>query len=469
MPRRRLGDRETTLSREKVRLVDPTPGELASMSRYMTAKATEAGRTKTYRVTWRLGVGGGRTVQLHLQRRYPIAAREDHCVDDMLGRAKRMERERHRRETGTWGDADPDALVADYLRGRACEDVDACVKEDRSDRHIRPRTAYQVKRYLRMFADEAGGMRVRDCEDVPAVDAILCRIAEEHGTASAVHCRSAVSKYCFEPLRRRLVIEHNPCTGRLDLGDTNRGPQRIRHGMSLGEEAREAFVDWLRTQRAHLADIPGWGRYPAAYRQACRAVTLDVALAQATCGFRIGELRRLDCSQVTVDGIEVTVHITEEKSKTHTPRDVPVWDRECAAMLARRVDGRDGSLPVFPVACHTDRAGAYWDDGDMAKQQRRLYDQAAEALGDDRFHHAAGHNWRATLATNLKAAGLSTEMVSAMLGHDGSTDEASYTDHTDTALLRQRVRELLCAGGDLAEVIPFQPAAAREGEGGASA
>lgn len=464
MPRKRLELRESTLSRNKVRLVSPAPDEYARLTRRQLKARAQAGGRKTYRITWRVGVGRGRVVAIHREASFPIDADDGQCVEELFQRATQVEAERVNVELGLWNDVKPDARMADYLLGKASADVDAMVGEDHAAHQIRATTARDVKRYLRMVAGAVGDMTIRDCDDRLVMNRLFGDIATEHGRATAIHARSALSRYAFGPLADLGVTHGNPCLGGIALPPVKRGPGRIEHGMSLGEDTRELFVGWLRGQYDLVGDIPRWGRYSAGHRQACRMVALDIALGQATCGFRVGELRLMQCSQVEVFPHSVRVTITAEKSKTHMARRFEVWDPDCEAMLRRRVEGRAGELPVFPRPGADD--GRFWDDGDLAARERRLYDQAADELGDDRLRHAAGHNWRTTIATNAKNSGqVSIEVVSALLGHDKSMDARSYTDHIDTVLAGRQMRAALGIRreGDVAEVIPFEAAKRRLG------
>lgn len=436
MARKRLVSKETTLERSKVRLVEPSAEELAGMTRRQLERAAADGRTKTYRVTWRVGVNGGRSVQLHFQKRYGIAERDEACVDDMLAEARARQRQRLDRELGLWKDATPESLLSDYLLGKAMADVDSHVGEDRGKDEIRQSTADDVKRNFRLFAAFCGNVRICDVDDPAVMEQLLERYAKLHGRASAIHMKSNLSKYAFDRLRRRRVMSCDPCAGKMDLPNVKKGTGRIVHGVSLGEDVRQAFVAWLREQDAKVADIPSWGRYGAKERQAVRQVAIDVALAQATCAFRVSELRLMTCSQVTVDERgAVWVEVTAERSKTHRGRRFPVWDEGCAAMLKGRVETRDedGNVvrrgddePVFPTT-----RGTFWDDGDLACRERKLYDQAADELGIDGLHHVAGHSWRTCVATHLNQLGVPMGSVAAILGHDAVTEARYYIDEDD--------------------------------------
>jgi site-specific recombinase XerD len=423
MGRRMLGMGETTIDEVTVRAVK--------------------GRKGLRRITWRLGLGDGTTVQCRTEGRCSAA--------ELRERARRQAERRLAEHLGTWSDVTPDSPMAAYCLSRAIEDIEAAATAPDGSEALRPRSVYYLRRAMRLFAEVAGDRSIEACANPVICERLLCEVATRHGRATARHVKSALNRYVFAPLVRREVIKANPCLAPMALPAVNKAHTNLEHGLSVGEDVRLRFLDWLFA--LDVSGIGRQGRFDADLRRRGWQCVIDMSALQATCGLRIGECVGLDARDVVRRRGHVLVTIEPGKAKTRRGRTVPVTDGRTAEMLLGRVEGLDPDAPVFPIASDP---RTRWSDGDLAKRTRRLYDRAADELGVPELRKVSTHVWRATLTTTWKTRGMSASTVAALLGHTPDTSERYYTDGVDMGELLKALDER--KGDAEPEIIKFRTA-----------
>lgn len=312
----------------------------------------------------------------------------------------------------------------------------------RNGRPLRPRTMERYEFELGLFKQACRGLTIKAATRAANLDDIFRDIALAHGTATAKQTRKVVSKYVMQRLVKEDAIKVNPLK-QFDAEDlpTVRLGNKPKGGQVLTAEQRAAVIAWL------LAADPTCergkrGRYTAEQRTARRKLAIDATLLQAACGLRIAEVRRLTRGHVYEKEGWLTVEVTDEVSKTHEGREVPVFD----ACVADRIRERLRSLPegddvlVFASPAKPDKV---WDASNAQKAVRQLYDEMADALGIPLLREVSSHVWRATNNTIMRDKGVLPEVRAALFGHSEETNQAYYTAGLDVATVAAQGAEAL--------------------------
>jgi len=284
----------------------------------------------------------------------------------------------------------------------------------------------------------ASGTRFR------ALEACLQEIAQLHGTESARQARSVVSKYVMQQLNRDELIQGSPLAGMsINLSSSKPTPPK-RGGQALTADQYRAVVDFLLLlDPAEGQSKPSRGRWSLEDRIAKRRNAIDLTLLQASTGLRVSEANSLTWEHVEADDDgTLQVSVTEDNSKTHRGRRVPVLDaRVSDRLLTRQNAARNGS--AYVIGSPADQMTS-WDRDNCQKATTALYIEMGAALNIEMLKTARTHLWRATL-NSLLLDQVSEVVRANFFGHDAAINRASYTDLTDTSGMVAAARRLQVA------------------------
>lgn len=271
----------------------------------------------------------------------------------------------------------------------------------------------------------------------------LQEIARTHGQETAHQARSVLGKYVLGQLVRDELVTGNPIRGAdLDLrGDhKGNGGKRIT-GQALSRDDYRRVVDCLlRLDPAAGVAPPQRGRWTLADAVSRRRNVVDLTLLQAATGLRITEATSIGWGDVeTADSGQVVVAVSEQVSKTHRGRTVPVLDDRVAERLLGRRNHADGGSG-YVIGSPTDPSTP-WDPRNRDRAVADLYRQLAADLDIPMLLSARSHLWRTTL--NSLLLDFVPEVVrSAFFGHAREANRARYTDTTDTSSMVAAARRL---------------------------
>lgn len=131
--------------------------------------------------------------------------------------------------------------------------------------------------------------------------------------------------------------------------------------------------------------------------------------------------------------------VTEDISKTHKARRVPVLDvRVAERILARQNAAPSRSAHVIGSPANELIA---WDRDNCQKAATRLYMELGESLGIELLKTARTHVWRATL-NSLLLDQVPEVIRAAFFGHDIAVNRGAYTDLADTSIMVTAARKL---------------------------
>jgi integrase len=309
----------------------------------------------------------------------------------------------------------------------------------------RPATVRQYNRALKMLREQLAGHSISSAWRYDVLVDALNSIAAEHGAESARQARTVLGKYVGQPMERHRLTDRNPLEGaHLDLrkhAPVSDKPKVGGRGLRAAEQER--VITWLlETDPAEGVEPPKRGRWTLADRVAKRRNTIDLTILQAGTGLRISEALQITCGHVYEgdDGV-LRINVTKEIAKTGVARQTPVADPRIEAHLRARLD-RAESLDEFVVGAPADpmKMRRSSGNGGAGGEVAKLYQQLATELDVPLMQHARTHLWRTTLSSRYAEAGVDREDYAAALGHDEQTNEASYTDRTDTSALVKAYR-----------------------------
>lgn len=396
-------------------------------------RAAPRKRDEVYLLDWRVRLGDGRLVA----RRSQGASKEE-----VRRRAWQTARELLSNSgAATWKLSAP---VAAYVSG---------VSQPAIERQpLRPRSRARYLAVLGLLTGQCekhrhtqslSGHSISALNKPRVLERCLQEIAQLHGSESAHQARTVLGRYVIQEAMRDQLLTHNVLTGlRIDLS----GPTLVKR--ATGGEALTRD-EWTRVIDHLLALDPAdgipkvsRGRWTYAERVARRVRAIDLTLFQAATGLRISEALAL-----TLDGLRtkgsgsnttLSVHVSEEISKTHKARTIPVLhDGVAQHLLIRQNEARDQSEHI--VGAPTDQSKA-WDNSNAHAAVRDLYPELAKELDIPMLELHRSHVWRATLNSLLLDQ---PEVVrAAFFGHDPRVNRASYTDLTDTSGMVAAARNL---------------------------
>lgn len=281
-------------------------------------------------------------------------------------------------------------------------------------------------------SDSLNGHSIASGTRFRALEACLQEIAQLHGSESARQARSVLSKYVLQQLNRDEVINGNRLSGMsIDL-TSSKPPVTKRGGQALTKDQYAAVLDYLLAlDPAEGQTKPSRGRWSLEDRIAKRRNAIDLTLLQATTGLRVSEANALTWRNVETDD-EGALHVivTEDISKTHRARRVPVLDsRVTERLLARQNAAVNSSAHV--IGSPADKMIA-WDRDNCQKATTQLYLEVSESLDIELLKTARTHVWRATL-NSLLLDQVPEVVRAAFFGHDTAVNRAAYTDLADTS------------------------------------
>lgn len=312
---------------------------------------------------------------------------------------------------------------------------------------LRPNTQRKYVRLLDIFAGEVSGFTIADAVRPSNIEATLGKVAMSSGTATAKQVRKVVGKYVMQSLVREEVIAHNPLREFNPVLPEHVGKAKPAGGQALSHADRVRVIERLLAIDPEDTPAPKRGHYTKAQRVAKRRLVIDVTLLQACTGLRISEVRLMTRGDVDEKASPMTVTVTEEVSKTHRGRVVPIMD----ARVEDRVRERLAVTPKDPdtiVFCAPATPGRVWDMSNAEKAVRKLYHELADDLGIPLLNNVSSHVWRETLNSEWMQKGVPDAVRSAYFGHSSETNRQYYTDVTDISGLVDRLREGKDDSGD---------------------
>jgi integrase len=283
----------------------------------------------------------------------------------------------------------------------------------------------------------SSGTRLRSLE------ACLQEIAVLHGAGSATQARTVLSKYVLQQLNRDEVIHGNPLSGMsIDLTSNAKPIAVERGGKALTRRQYHAVLDYLLGLDPAEGQVkPSRGRWALDDRVAKRRNAIDLTLLQAATGLRVSEANSVTWARHIETDDEGTLHVTvtEDISKTHRERRVPVLDPRVAERLLTRQNASVSQV-AHVIGSPSDTM-IPWDRRNCSKEIAALYVELAEALDIGLLDTSRTHVWRATL-NSLLLDTVPEVIRAAFFGHDAAVNRASYTDLRDTSSMVTAARRL---------------------------
>lgn len=426
MPRRRLEPGQDNIASTNPKKTERTVEYTLKNGTVRTSKRVE------WTMQWYINIDG--TITKHFTRRNGGTAND--CRQQAREHADKLRELARLPGEGSW------TLYSamDEFVEKVCEPA---VADNDYDRPLRPKTQARYLRCLELFRAQIGATRIIDAVVPAKLSETFKAIATAHGNPSAKQAAKVVSKYVMDVAVAKQVISHNPLrplTISVTVAENkvkpHRGDHKPKGGQALSPEDRARVVDYLLELDP---TSPARKRWTAEQQTAKRACLIDITLTQATCGLRIAEARRLTRADVSEHDGLMWLTVTEEVSKTHRGREVPVIDERVAERLRGRlahVVRPAASAPVFPAPV----TGKVWERGNCQKAVRAFYDELADSLGIPQLRDVATHAWRATLNSEWADLGISAERRAAYFGHSVDVNRARYTDLTDVSEIARVLR-----------------------------
>jgi integrase len=326
-----------------------------------------------------------------------------------------------------------------YLEEVAAKEIDGSGKA--------PASIRQYKRALKQLTRELSGHSTNSAMHYDVLVAALDRIAATNGAESARQARTVLGKYVSQPMRRHRLIDRNPLEGaHLDLKrHAPASDKPKRGGQALRPAEQERAVSWLlKLDPAKGVERPKRGRWSLEHRVQKRRSAVLLTLLQAGTGLRIGEALALQCWMLAPGEDKVLrIVMNGAMTKTTIGRGVPVMDPRIEARIMQRLSEAESPEEyLIPAPASPLKQWSAPGNGGATQQVAELYKQMAVELDVPLMQHARSHLWRTTLRSRLLEAGVDSEDAAAILGHDESTAERSYTDRTDTTALVAAYRRL---------------------------
>lgn len=317
-------------------------------------------------------------------------------------------------------------LFGDYIKSEAMEAI-------RESPRIRDTTRERYALCLSIASKALGKYPIADALRAGTFGNALSSIARQHGTATARQVRKVINKWVIQPLILSGALASNPIAGlSFDLPEHKAG-NKPDGGKGLTESEWKRVLDWLLSDDWWSIldkDAPKRGKYSRRQLANARRSIVEMTALQAATGLRIGETRALTWNEVG-RGCTI-VEVTDEASKTHRGRIVPVLEPRVVSMLQRRREACTGQGLVFPSPA-ADDPWREWDKSNCSKAVRALYEQIAEECGIELLGTVRSHVWRSTLHTIARNKGVPIEMRAALFGHDPETARRYYTDTQDVS------------------------------------
>lgn len=344
-------------------------------------------------------------------------------IGSLRGKARKRAEERLANEgrENTWT---LDSLMTAYIK----EVASPAVKNS----NLRANSKIRYEYLLKVLAIEFDDLTIRDAIRFRCLESTLKSISQKHGTISAQKARNVLSRWILQQLIRDEVINANPLAGmQIDLGN-NKKTTKSKGGEALSEEEWNRVLDYLTNIDSTKVKPPKRGRYTSADRAKCRQAIIDLTLLQATTGLRINEALTLTVNDIKDDGKQIHLHVSEERSKTHRARTVPILDNRGIANMRKRLHHLKSHELVFNSPLSPNKI---WDASNVRKLVRTLYNEIAEECDVPLLKTARTHVWRPTLNTIAMNRGVPPEIRAAYFGHAIEINKSAYTDTRDVTPL----------------------------------
>lgn len=313
------------------------------------------------------------------------------------------------------------SLLSDYIQSEVVPAVEG-------NDGLSVRTKEQYLRLLGWFGEEIKGYSITGASRPHTLEKALSVIALAHGTSTAQQTRKVVSKHVMQRLVVDELLSHNPLREFEPQLPEHKAVSKPEGGQALTPEERERVVAYLLGLDPEDVAPPKRGMYTLEDIIAKRRLEIDVTLAQATTGMRIGETLHLRKANVSDTKGGMVLDITTDISKTKRGRKIPVLDERVAERLRERLAGKEPEELVFPAPARSDKV---WDDNNAQKVLKRLYAEIADALDIPLLKEVRTHVWRATLNTEWMGKGVPDIIRAAYFGHTPEVNKQYYTDLTD--------------------------------------
>lgn len=395
-------------------------------------RATPRKRGEIWLLDWKIRLHDGRLVT----RRSQAATK-----GEVRRRAKRVAEELLATGGGAWKTT---SLLKDYLAQVSGPAIEAA--------QLRPNSRARYRISLGQLAGTCrdhrhvhslGTHSISSGSRFRALESCLQEIAELHGAESAKQARTVLSKYVLQQLIRDEVIAGNPLAGMaMDLRSTAKPRPQKRGGRALSKDQYSAVVDYLlELDPAEDQAKPVRGRWTLETRIAKRRNAIDVTLLQAATGLRISEANAITWVRhvETSDDGTIYVTVTEDISKTHRERRVPVLDDRVAERLLIRQNASP-SQAAYVIGSPADST-KQWDRRNCGGAVTALFVELSQALDIELLNSARTHVWRTTLNSML-LEDVPEVVRAAFFGHDAEVNRSSYTDLTDTSRMVHAAKRL---------------------------
>lgn len=277
------------------------------------------------------------------------------------------------------------------------------------------------------------GLSLGQVNDPQRIRALLVKVADNHGTASARTTKTALSS----------VLQHAVDVGVLPHNAARAVRPVTAQGSPTSEHQRDhrrAFTREERDQVVRHADVLAGLVEPTGHEAAPtpadprtlrkRVAVADLIAVLAGTGVRISEARLLRWDDVDLDAGTVIVRGTKT-AKSVRKLSLPAW---LTARLCRRAgDGRTGFVLSSPGVLDPE---AEWNKFNADKAVRVVLDGAG-------FPWAISHSFRRTVASELHRQGAPLVRIADQLGHADPTMTASVYLGRDLAGDKSDLADLL--------------------------
>ena len=358
-----------------------------------------------------------------------------------IGEARAKAREQWKRlradsqHAGAWKDADPmRRFLEEAVLPRIVGTKDRPTK-------LAPATVTRQSRTLTYLQDAFGNSSIEIAKKRSNIKRVIEQIARDKGAESGRQARTVMSAYVIPALDDEDLLEHSPMHGlRPDFGTYNARPKPAAgQALSLADYQR-VLKHLLSMDPAEGVEKPRRGVYTLQDRINKRRNAIDLTLLQATTGMRITEARTLKWQDVQEDkNKRLWITISDDASKTHKGRAIPVLDDRVSKHLRNRREKIGGA---YVVGAPTDPNKEWERQNCWGRAVRPLYREIAEELNIPLLAEGGSHLWRVTLNTVLRDAALDPKTRSSFLGHTEQVNRDFYTDGVDTASVLEAFQAL---------------------------
>lgn len=263
------------------------------------------------------------------------------------------------------------------------------------------------------------GLTLGQVNDPQRIRALLERVADDHGTATAKTTKSVLSSVLQHAVSVG-VLQHNaarsvdPVAAQAGSAAKTRKTRKGDHERAFTRSERDAVVAYADVLAGLVEPAEGQeAPNPADARtMRKRLAVADLVAFLAGTGVRISEARGVRWEDVDLDGATVVIRGTKTEG-SFRQLSLPGWLVE--RLQRRALEGTAGY--VLPSPGLTD-SEALWDEYNANSAVRRVLDGAG-------FEWAVSHSFRRTVASELHRQGAPLVRIADQLGHADPTMTAS--------------------------------------------